>query len=154
MAAYIFDASAIVKRYVREAGTAWVENLTDTASGHEIFLTRVTRVEVIAALSRRRERGHAPSSTTAAILSAFRYDAAHQYNILEINAPLLNEAERLAEKHRLRGYDAVQLAATLSLHRTRNTAGLSGLTFLSADDELNTGALAEGLTFENPNAHP
>ena len=113
MAAYIFDASAIVKR-----------------------------VEVIAALSRRRERGHAPSSTTAAILSAFRYDAAHQYNILEINAPLLNEAERLAEKHRLRGYDAVQLAATLILHRTRNTAGLSGLTFLSADDELNTGALA------------
>jgi len=42
-----------------------------------------------------------------AILSQFRHDLAHQYNTLEIVPALLIEAERLAERHGLRGYDAV-----------------------------------------------
>jgi hypothetical protein len=33
-------------------------------------------------------------------------------------------------------------------------AGLSPLTFVSADDHLNDAASAEGLTVDNPNAHP
>ena len=41
--ALIFDASAIVKRYLRETGTAWVQGLIDPSTGNEIFLTRVAR---------------------------------------------------------------------------------------------------------------
>ena len=53
MAAFAFNASAIVKRYVQETGSGWVQALTDPAAGHELFLTRVGRVEVIAAVTRR-----------------------------------------------------------------------------------------------------
>jgi predicted nucleic acid-binding protein len=154
MAAFIFDASAIVKRYVTEIGTAWVRMLTDPAAGHEIFLTRITRVEVTAAVTRRGRGGLLTGPSATAILSQFRYNAAHQYNILEIIPALLTEAERLAEVHALRGYDAVQLAATMSLHQGRSAAGLSALTFISSDGELNTAARAEGLTVDDPNAHP
>jgi uncharacterized protein len=154
MAAFIFDASAIVKRYVRETGMGWVQALTDPAAGHEIFLTRITRVEVIAAMARRGRGGLLPSTSAAAIVTQFRHDVGHQYNTLEIIPNLLTEAERLAEVHALRGYDAVQLAATLSLNQARSAAGLSPLTFISADAELNRAALTEGLSVEDPNAHP
>ena len=42
MAAFIFDASGIVKRYLTEIGSAWVQGLTDPAAAHEVFLTRLT----------------------------------------------------------------------------------------------------------------
>ena len=154
MAAFIFDASAIVKRYVTEIGTGWVRTLTDPTDGHEIFLTRVTRVEVTAAVTRPGRGGLSTGTNATAIRSQFRYDATHQYNILEIIPALLTEAERLAEVHALRGYDAVQLAATIRLHQGRSAAGLSGLTFISADGDLNTAAQAEGLAVDDPNAHP
>jgi predicted nucleic acid-binding protein len=60
----------------------------------------------------------------------------------------------LATKHALRGYDAVQLAAALEANDERIANELTPLTLVSADDELNTAAQAEGLTVENPNAYP
>lgn len=36
MAVYVVDSSALVKRYVRENGTAWVRGLTDPAAGHTL----------------------------------------------------------------------------------------------------------------------
>ena len=51
---------------------------------------------------------------------------------------LLADAERLAEVHARRGYDAVQLAVTVEMHRTRTTAGLTpaNLHFLRRPGEL------------------
>ena len=51
MAVYFFDSSALIKRYINETGTAWVQSLTDAASGHEIYIARVTTVEVVAAVT-------------------------------------------------------------------------------------------------------
>jgi len=53
----------------------------------------------------------------------------------------------------LRGYDAVQLATALYLHRIRQELGLSPLIFVSADENLNAVAEAKGLRAENPNLH-
>ena len=123
-------------------------------ASHELFLTRIARVEVVAAVTRRGRGNVVPAATAAAPVAQFRYDAAHQYNILEVTPALLADAERLAEVHGLRGHDAVQLAVTVEMHRTRATAGLTPLTFISADQELNVAATAEGLTVDNPAMHP
>lgn len=154
MAALIFDASGVVKRYVHEAGTAWVQALADPAAGHGIFLTRITRVEVTAALARRGKKPLPPGVTIAGLLAQFRHDIAHQYIVLQITPALLTEAERLAEHHALRGYDAVQLAASVDLHHARLASGPAPPTLVSADDELNAAALGEGLLVENPNSYP
>ncbi|MEN3333399.1 MAG: uncharacterized protein V7641_2764 [Blastocatellia bacterium] len=63
---------------------------------------------------------------------------------------------QLAETYALRGYDAVQLAAALDVqsYLSSLTKTKSGLTMISADIELNATAAAEGLTAEDPNAHP
>jgi predicted nucleic acid-binding protein len=154
MAALVFDASAIVKRYLNEVGTGWVQSLTDPVASHEIFLTRITRVEVISAVTRRARGGPLPASAATALLVQFRHDSLHQYNMLEVPPALLTDAERLAETHGLRAYDAVQLAVTIELHRARSAAGLSRLTLISADQELNSAATAEGLAVDDPTTHP
>jgi hypothetical protein len=59
----------------------------------------------------------------------------------------------LAEKHVVRGYDAVQLAAALALHAECLAAGTT-LTLVSSDAALNTAAAAEGMTVTDPNLHP
>jgi len=128
--------------------------LTDPAAGHRLLLTRVTRVEVTAAVARRGRGGLLPGDDATAILSQFRHHAARQYKILEVTPAVLAEAERLAEVHALRGYDAEQLAATLRVHRARLAAGLSVLRFVSADGTLNGAAEAEGVVVENPATHP
>jgi hypothetical protein len=58
-----------------------------------------------------------------------------------------------AETYALRGYDAVQLAAAVEIHTRGEILGLSVLTLISADEDLNVAAAAEGLSVENPNSH-
>jgi predicted nucleic acid-binding protein len=154
MAALLFDASGIVKRYLTEIGSGWVQGLADPAAAHELFLTRVTRVEVVAAVTRRGRGGLMPAPAVIGLVAQFRYDAAHQYNIVEVTPASLTDAERLAEIHGLRAYDAVQLAAAAELHRGRSTLGLSRLTLISADRELKAAAIAEGIDVDDPMNHP
>ena len=59
----------------------------------------------------------------------------------------------LAEKHPLRGYDAVQLTAALEVDRLRTAQELSPPELISADTALNDAALLEGLRIDDPNNH-
>jgi hypothetical protein len=45
MAAYFFDNSAVVKRYVHEMGTAWVLSVTAPTAAHFIYIAHITGVE-------------------------------------------------------------------------------------------------------------
>lgn len=153
MAAYFLDSSALVKRYARETGTAWVAGLFKPASGNRIYSARITFVEVVAALTRRTRSGRLTSTATAKSLARFRRAFAGKVSVIEVTPPLVEAAAGLAEKHALRGYDAVQLAAALHSNARRLTAGATPLTLISADIALNAAALAEGLVVDNPNSH-
>lgn len=149
MAAYFLDTSTVVKRYVLETGTPWVQTLADPAAGHFLFVARITDVETTAALARRRRMGSLGHAEAGRALATFRQDFTQQYRIVEITIPLLQEASRLADSHVLRAYDSVQLAAALEIH-----AADPSLTLVSADAELNAAARVEGLTVDDPNSHP
>ncbi len=149
MPAYFLDTSAIVKRYVQETGTSWIRNLAAPASGHFLYVARIADVEVAAALARRRQQASLSPAEAAAALSQFRQDLAQDYRVLEISIPLLRRAARIADMHVLRAYDAVQLAASLEVR-----SQVPRLVLISADADLNSAALAEGLPVEDPNAHP
>lgn len=66
-----FDSSALVKRYVLEVGTAWVNSIVDPAKGHLIHLASITAVEVISAIVRRQRSGTISASAAAAMLAKF-----------------------------------------------------------------------------------
>lgn len=153
MGDYFFDTSALVKRYVTEHGSAWVSKLVDPAEGHSIFIARITYVEVVSAIARRNRAGHLSVADMNASLNGFRHELSAVYSPVEISQGLITRAMSLAEKHALRGYDAVQLAAGLEVYDELHSAGLSLPTLVSADTALNDAATIEGLNVDDPNNH-
>jgi predicted nucleic acid-binding protein len=153
MADFFFDTSALVKRHVAEAGSAWVRSLTQARAAHTLYLARITAVEMVAAITRRQRGGSLSSAQTGAILGHFRRQLTGRYFILEINPALLAAAMVLSRNHGLRAYDAVQLAAALEIDRSNQQAGFGPVTLVSADRELNAAAVAEGMVVEDPNSH-
>jgi|SRR5580765_1259096 len=153
MAAFFCDSSAIVKRYVTETGSAWIATIAAPKAGNRIYVARITFVEVISAISRREKGGNLTMTDANNACSNFEQDFLNQFRNVEINEDLLGKAAQLAKKYALRGYDAVQLAAALETENERNNSGLSSLTFLSADADLNTAAVSEGLPVDDPNDH-
>lgn len=151
MSAYFFDSSGLIKRFAREKGTAWVLSLLKPSSGSVVFIARITSVEVAAGLAKQNRLGNISATQLDKAIRRFRRSLQNRFAFVEIRESLANEAMELAIKHGLRGYDAVQLAAVLQVHRKRNTFNLSPITFVSADDNLNAAAAAEGLRVENPN---
>lgn len=154
MAAFFFDTSALVKRYLNETGSAWVVSITDPSAGNTIIIARIASVELVAAITRQARSGNITPAHAAASLASFRHDLGRQYRRVAITPKLLTRAMLLAEGHALRGYDAVQLAAALLANAQRQRRRNTPLTLVAADTELNAAAVTEGLAVEDPNAHP
>ena len=153
MAAYFFDSSALVKEYTEETGSLWVRSLTIPSRGTRIFISKIAGVEVVAAIARKSlVQGHLRAKLQNAILE-FKRDFIPRFRIVDLSTSLVLSAMNLAERHGLRGYDAVQLAAVLEVNAEYSAFG-SHCTLVSADLELNAAAAAEGLIVENPNNHP
>ncbi|MEJ7625123.1 MAG: hypothetical protein WKF34_14115 [Pyrinomonadaceae bacterium] len=55
MAFQFVDSSALVKKYLLEAGTARVRSIFNAVPSQEIYVSRVTQVEVTSAIVRRRK---------------------------------------------------------------------------------------------------
>ena len=148
MPAFFLDTSTVLKRYVQETGTPWVQALAAPAAGHSLIVVRITLAETVAAITRKERGGLITPKDAATALADLQLDFTRQYFIIEVSAPLVAHASSLARKHALRGYDAVQLAAALDAR-----AQLPSLTLLSADADLNAAATAEGLSVDDPNSH-
>lgn len=154
MAAYYLDTSALAKVYAREAGTAWVTALVDPPAGHALYTVRLSGPEIVAALARKARTGELTPAEATRAIQAFRQDWAVWYRVLSVRPAVTDRAMDLVERHGLRGYDAVHLAAALAAGEARRRGGLSPLTFVSADNMQRQAAAVEGLLVENPNAYP
>jgi hypothetical protein len=93
MSTYFFDSSALAKRYVAEIGTAWVQSLADPAAENSVYVARITLVELVSAISRRRRNGDLTPTAAAAALADVRADFTSDYQVIEITAALVGEAE-------------------------------------------------------------
>jgi predicted nucleic acid-binding protein len=109
---------------------------------------------MIAALFRKVRTGELTPDQARQAVAAFRQRWARRYRIVNVSAAIADQAMSLAERHPLRGYDAVHLAAALAVREAQFAAQLPPLTFVSADDAQLQIAAVEGLSVENPNAYP
>jgi predicted nucleic acid-binding protein len=151
---FYLDSSALAKRYLSEQGSAWVSALCDPEAGATILIAEVTRVEVAAAIASRHRANSMTQEDRDRLVGLLLHHCDTEYTLVPISHQVLGAAVRLTQRHRLRGYDAVQLAAALDANRAAISADLPALTFISADDDLNAAARAEGLVADNPNQHP
>jgi len=144
-----FDTSALVKRYFTETGSAWVATQTNPGSNNVIIVSEITRVEAAAAIAaRHRASGGITRSERDRLFRLLALHQTNEYRTVPISSAVADHAMNLTQVYRLRGYDAVQLAAALTA-----SAVLPGLVFVAADDDLLAAARAEGLATENPNQH-
>ncbi|OQY30212.1 MAG: VapC toxin family PIN domain ribonuclease [Candidatus Cloacimonetes bacterium 4572_55] len=148
------DTSALVKRYITETGSKWVEALTDPTVNNQIIVARLTRVEVVSAFYRLRREGKIDANDVAVELKAFQHDWNTQYQIVEVDNDLAEAAVALVQKYPLRAYDSVQLSAALKVNPAFAKLPIGSFTFIAADNRLLNAAQAEGLPVDDPNKHP
>ena len=153
MAAYFFDSSAIVKRYVNERGSAWVAATTDPTGGARVYVAAITGVEVVAVFARKLKGNLVSPLDAAAAVSRFHHDFANQYRNVGISDAVIARSMVMAEVHALRGYDAVQLGAALEVNGRRVAFGASPLMLVSSDSDLLAAAVSEGLPTDDPTVH-
>lgn len=95
MTIYFLDSSALVKRYVPEIGTIWIQALADPDTSNQLYIARITWVEVLSALARRQREGSVDPSQTTQIFLVFRHHFNVQYRVLELTQTLTELAEQL-----------------------------------------------------------
>lgn len=151
---YFLDTSALVKRYVTEIGSVWVQTLTDPLLGNALLIVRITWVEVLSALARRQREGSLTATEVTDTIQLFRGELNNRYRVIEVDSIVLERAGELILQYPLRAYDAVQLASALRLQSLFSQMTNIQLVFVSADDRLLHIAQSEGLVTENPNSYP
>ena len=154
MATYFLDTSAIIKRYIFEPGQAWILSLCNPAQGHDLYISQAALVEVVAAICRRAREKSISIAERDRLITVFRQDSKQGYNIWPVAIDLYNAAGDLCRSHRLRAYDAVQLACVLALRQDTLANQAPEPIFVCADVGLLDIAGVEGLQGENPNKYP
>lgn len=149
---FFLDSSVIVKCYLNETGSRWIRNLVQQPSVR-LFSVRIAQVEVVSAIVRRRKSNALSEEDAKLVIDQFRRDFADYFATSEVTSPLISLASVLSERHALRAYDAVQLAAAIEANEDRHFKHLPPLTFLCSDRILNEAALREGLLVDDPNDH-
>jgi predicted nucleic acid-binding protein len=130
-----FDTSAVMPLLVAEAGSRRMAALWDGAD--RVVSARLVYPEGRAALAQAHRLGRLTARQLRASVRGLetRYE---QLDVVEIDEQLTWRAGDLAEKHGLRGYDAVHLAAA---DRVRDPA----VVLVAGDGALLHAATAEGL---------
>lgn len=131
------DTSALVKLYVNEPGRPAVIRQVDGAAA--VATARVTYAEARAAFARKRREGGIDGKGLRQVLE--RFDGEWPaYTVVDVSEPVVRRAGALAERHALRGYEALQLAAAVELQREGGE-----VSFACFDDRLLRAARRERL---------
>lgn len=131
------DTSALIKLYVDEDHHEAVREAADAAS--RVFTSAVAYAESRAGLARRWRLGDFTEEEHELMVSGLDRDW-RTYARLNVTAGLTLYAGELAQRHALRGFDAVHLASAL-----RFADRFENLSFLAFDRDLNAGARNSGL---------
>ncbi len=133
------DASALVKRYVGERGSAEVDAAIRQADATATSI--LSRVEAVAAFAKAVRTTTLTAEEAAAAAQVFRSEWS---DFIRVQAAelVVARADQLAWRFGLRGYDAVHLASGTLWHENMNQA----VTFATYDRRLWQAAFESGLT--------
>jgi predicted nucleic acid-binding protein len=133
------DTSAWVKLYVSEAESLTVRKHVGRSA--HVATSRVGYAEARAAFARRAREGHLRPAQLRRCVARLDDDWRHMV-VVELDATLARTAGELAERHALRGFDAIHLASAIRLGMELGRPPA----FLAFDAALRTAAATEGLT--------
>jgi len=105
-----FDTSALIKRYVREPGSARVVSLLRR---HDLLSSAITPVEIMSALGRRRRDRELSEEAFVATLSRVRSERT-RWELVEVGETILSRAEEMVQGTvPMRALDAIHVASLI-----------------------------------------
>jgi uncharacterized protein len=108
-----FDTSALLKRYIREPGSAQVASLLRR---HDLLSSAITPVEILSALWRRKRSGDLSEENFSATLSRVQSDRT-RWELIEVSATVLSRAEGFVQVVvPVRALDAIHVASLMVFH--------------------------------------
>lgn len=133
------ETSDLVKLYAEESDSNVISGRVQAA---DIVATSIlSYAEARAALSRKSREKGIDEKEYQRVKTELDMDWEH-YFILNLTNNLVKSAGDLAEKHALRGFDALHLASAVAIKRLTSLP----VTFSSSDARLRSAAQDEGLT--------
>ncbi len=137
------DTSAILKRYVPDAGAGAVSDLDE-----RLVVSDLSVVEVPSAIWRKQRMGELAPEDASVLVAAFGHDVrggtyeAPRYATVALGAEVLAHAAALLPRHELRAGDAIQLASAITARASLEFCD----TFATFDRRLGIAATAEGFS--------
>ena len=104
-----FDTSALVKRYVEEAGSRGVEAMFEEENAI-LGSVIIAQVEMAAALQKAIRLANASESLLSEIWQDFLEDW-KSFTRIQVSTNIVERASQISFTHKLRGYDSLHLAA-------------------------------------------
>jgi len=144
---YYLDSSALVKLYIREAGTERMLGLASRKAGHRLAVLALAQVEVRSAFRKRQRAGEIGDRLADELLAAFQRHLESKFIRQVLSDAILDVACELLDHHSLTSFDAVQLAGYFAV---RTAAGNDVPVFACADKELLAAAKSEGVPVFDP----
>lgn len=139
---HYFDTSAIVKLYLEERGSDLLREVL--AGGDPLVTSALAYVETRAAFARQHREGRLTKADVRGVVEDLEDDWG-EWVRLDLTDGVARRGGALAERHALRGADAVHLASAI----TYGEAATDPVTFWSDDLRLVRAARREGLRIGN-----
>lgn len=146
MTLYYLDTSAWVKRYLTEPGSGWMHQLFERRES--FACSPLGYIEALSAISRQQGVRQIPSQRQELLREDLRSDWNEMLHV-PIDSEVIQRATRFSWEYRLRGADAIHLAAAHWLKESITARSLL-LVLVTADAELIRSAEELGLTVTNP----
>jgi predicted nucleic acid-binding protein len=146
LAVYYLETSALVKLYVREAGTQRMLRLVADPETPLLAILSLARAELYSAVRRRERAGDIDGALVTQLLDRFEAHLKTRFMRQSVSDAVLDLACTLIDRHPLRAYDALQIAGCLTLR----SAAPEPPIFVCADQQLLEVAETESLTWLDP----
>jgi uncharacterized protein len=145
---YYLDSSALVKLYIREAGTDQMLALASRKANHQLAVLALAQVELRSAFRRRQRSGQIDSRLADNLLCTFQIHLESRFLRQVLTDSILDLACELLDRHSLTSFDAIQLAGYLAIRNT--VTGMVAPVFVCADHELLVAAETHGIPVLDP----
>lgn len=146
MSFYFLEATAFIKLFAQEPGTAELIGLMEAAEDNRKLISASTPLEVYGALKRRERAGDIAADDVASALTVLRMESARMVQ-QPMNPAVIEAARQLLDRTSLRWTDALQLGAAIT---ARDMFQGSEIVFVSASNHLREAAAGEGFKVLNP----
>ena len=107
------DTSALAKRYLSEAGSAWVLSWILPGSGKLTVISELAIVEMFSLLARRAREGDISDSQRDTLQAQFILHTQDEYVITALDEHVVTESRHLLNAYSLRALDSIQLASAI-----------------------------------------